>query len=63
MAKVTVNGKEYDTDTMSKEARDSMTNVKLCDDRIQELQRDLAITQTARAAFAQALKNALPKDA
>jgi hypothetical protein len=63
MAKVTINGKDYDTDTMSKEARDCMTNVKLCDDRILELQRDLAITQTARAAFANALKNALPKDA
>jgi hypothetical protein len=63
MAKVTINGKEYDTDTMSKEACDCMTNVKLCDDRILELQRDLAITQTARAAFANALKNALPKDA
>lgn len=63
MAKVTINGKEYDTETMSKEAKDNMTNVKLCDDRIQELQRDLAITQTARNAFAVALKNALPADA
>lgn len=63
MAKVTINGKDYETDTMSKEARDSLTNVKLCDDRILELQRDLAIAQTARVSFAQALKNALPKDA
>jgi hypothetical protein len=63
MAKVTINGKEYETDTMSKEARDSLTNIKLCDDRVLELQRDLAITQTARVAFAQTLKGQLPKDA
>ena len=63
MAKVTINGKEYNTDTMSKEAQDNMTNIKLCDDRMLELQRDMAITQTARNAFAVALKNALPKDA
>lgn len=63
MAKVAINGKEYDTEELSKEARDNLTNAKLCDDRLLELQRDIAITQTARNAFAQALKGQLPKDA
>lgn len=63
MAKIAINGKEYDTDALSKEARDNLTNAKLCDDRILELKRDIAITQTARNAFAQALKAQLPKDA
>ncbi|WP_386630691.1 hypothetical protein [Sulfitobacter geojensis] len=63
MPKVTINGKDYDTETMPKAAKDNMTNVKLCDDRILELQRDIAITQTARNTFAQALKAQLPKDA
>lgn len=63
MAKVTINGKEYDTDELSKEAKDNLTNVQLCEQRVLELQRDIAITQTARNSFAQALKSHLPKDA
>jgi hypothetical protein len=63
MAKVTIDGKEYDTDTLSDEAKNHIQNVQYCEKRMAELQRELAVAQTARNAYAQALKGALPKDA
>lgn len=63
MAKVTIDGKQYDTDTLSDEAKNHIQNVQYCEQKMAELQREIAIVQTARNAYAQALKNALPKDA
>lgn len=63
MATVTIDGKEYDTDALSEEARNNMLNTKYCDDKLAELKREVAIVQTARNAYAQALQRALPKDA
>lgn len=63
MAMIKIDGKEYDTDALSQEARDNLTNMRLCDERLNQLKRDAAITQTARNAYAAALKAALPKDA
>lgn len=62
MPKVTIDGKEYDSETLSEEARNNMLNTKYCDDKLAELKRELAVVQTARNAYAQALKGALPKD-
>jgi len=63
MPKVTIDGKEYDTDTLSEDARNNMLNTKYCDDKLAELKREIAIVQTARNAYAQALQRELPKDA
>lgn len=63
MATVKIDGKEYDTDALSQEARDNLQNLNLCDQRLAQLKRDASITQTARNAYAAALKAALPKDA
>jgi len=63
MAKIKIDGKEYDTEALSEEARDNLNNLNLCDQRMQQLKRDAAITQTARNAYAAALKAALPADA
>jgi hypothetical protein len=63
MAKIKIDGKEYDTDALSEEARDNLNNLNLCDQRMTQLKRDAAITQTARNAYAAALKAALPADA
>lgn len=62
MAKVTIDGKEYDTDKLSEEARNNLLNIQFCEQRIAELQRQTAMAQTARNAYAQALKGQLPKD-
>ena len=63
MAKVTIDGKEYDTEKLSDEVKSNIQNVQFCEQKLAELKRELALTQTARNAYAQALKGALPKDA
>jgi len=63
MAKVTIDGTEYDTDTMSDEAKAQLQNVAGCDRKIESLRNEAAMIQTARNAYAAALKAALPKDA
>jgi len=63
MAKVTIDAKEYDTDALSDEAKNNIQNVQYCEQKMAELKRELAIAQTARNAYAQALKGSLPKDA
>lgn len=63
MAKINIDGKEYDTDTLSDEAKNNIQNVQYCEQKMAELRRELAVAQTARNAYAQALKGSLPKDA
>ena len=63
MTKVTIDGKEYDSGNLSNEAQDNILNLRYCDQRLAELRRELAVTQTARNAYAQALQGQLPKDA
>lgn len=63
MAKVTIDGKQYDTDTLSDDAKNHIQNVQFCEQKMADLQRELAVVRTARNAYAQALQRALPKDA
>lgn len=63
MANVKIDGKEFDSNALAEDARNNLVNIQFCDQRIAELQRQLAITQTARNAYAQVLKGQLPKDA
>jgi hypothetical protein len=59
---ITIDGKEFDLDQLSEAAKSQLTNVQLTDQEIARLQQRLAITQTARQAYARALQNELPKD-
>lgn len=63
MAKITIDGKEYDTETLSDDVKNNIQNVQYCEQKLAELKREVAMAQTARNAYAQALKGALPKDA
>lgn len=63
MAKITIDGKEYDSEKLNEHARNNLLNIQFCEQRLNEMKRELAITQTARNAYAQALKGQLPKDA
>ncbi|RMF17308.1 MAG: hypothetical protein D6757_01445 [Alphaproteobacteria bacterium] len=62
MAKVTIDGKEYDTEKMSEEARRQLTNVATCDRKLEELRNEVAIVQTARNTYARALSELLQKE-
>jgi hypothetical protein len=62
MEKLTIDGKEYLLDSLSDDAKAQLGALNLVDRKIADLQQDMAILQTARNAYAQALVAALPKD-
>ena len=53
--------KEYDTETLSDEAKAQLNMLVATDNKILELQRDLAIAQTARNTYFRALGELLPQ--
>ena len=59
MAKVQIDGHDYETEAMSQEAKGRLEMLMLCDQKIRQLQGELAMMQTARQAYANALKAAL----
>ena len=58
--KLIIDGAEYAPEQLSEEARNQITNLRATDIEIARIKQQLAITQTARAAYAAALKKALP---
>ena len=60
MSTITINNCDYDISQLSPEARQQLDMLLACDQRLRELQRDMAITQTARNAYANALQGLLP---
>jgi len=62
MPNITIDGKEYDTDQLSDEARNQLISIQFVDRKIQELQLEQAAYQTARNAYAKALSDILQKD-
>jgi hypothetical protein len=59
MAKVTIDGKEYETDDMSEDARRQLQNVVFCDRKLEELRNEAAVIQTARNTYARNLAEQL----
>lgn len=59
MAKVSIDGVEYDTETMSQESRQQLEMLVMTEQKIRQLQAEVAIMQTARQAYASALKASL----
>jgi hypothetical protein len=62
MAKVTIDGRDFDLDTLSDEAKKQAHNIQVIDNELQRLQTQVLIHQTARNAFVIALQQALPKE-
>ncbi len=60
MPTITIDKVEYDLDTLPEKAKQNLQMLKITEQEIVRLQAQLAIHQTARAAFAKALKDALP---
>jgi hypothetical protein len=63
MSTITIDDVAYAEDALSDEAKTELGSMQVCDQRIATLQTDLAISQTARNAYANALKDLLPKAA
>ena len=60
MTTVTIDGKEYELEDLSDNARSQVKSLHLVDQKIGQLQTDIAIVETARNAYAAALRAELP---
>jgi hypothetical protein len=61
MATIKIDGQDYNTDTLSDEAKGQLQSLQFVDNELARLQAHAAVLQTARAAYSNALKNALPQ--
>ena len=61
MATITIDGKEYDVDALTDEAKAQLVSVQFCDMELQRLQAEVASFQTARMQYARALQEELQK--
>ncbi len=58
---VTIDGNEYKLSSLSDTAKAQMKNLQIVDAELARLQQKIAIAQTARLAYANALQAELPK--
>lgn len=58
---ISIDNKEYELAKLNPEARQQLTNLRVADQEIARLQVQLALAQTARNAYGQALKAELDK--
>lgn len=63
MATLNFDNVQYDLDTLSVEAKGHLGSLQFIDAEIQKLQAQLAVYQTARAAYLNGLKASLPDTA
>ena len=56
MTTVKIDDQDYELDEMSADAKAQLESVRMCDIKIAEAQQTLAILQTARNAYATALR-------
>jgi hypothetical protein len=59
MSNITIDGKEYDTETMSEEALSQLQSLQFVENDLVRIQLQAAAMQTARNAYARALKSIL----
>ena len=55
MANVTINGKEFDYDSLSDKAKANLVSLKFAQDELSKLQAQTAIYKTAEAAYSRVL--------
>jgi len=60
MTTITIDNQNYDLETLSDEAKNQLVSLQFVDAELQRLNAQAAVLQTARLAYANALKNALP---
>ncbi len=62
MPTVTIDGKEYESESLSEDVKAQLQSLQACDVRIAEAQQTLAILQTARNAYGAALKELVAEE-
>lgn len=61
MANITIDNINYDTEKLSDDAKSQIMSIQFVDQELARLEAQAAALQTARMAYANALKAALPK--
>jgi hypothetical protein len=61
MPMIKIDNVDYETDKLSDEAKAQLVSLQFCDQELARLQAQAAAYQTARMAYAKALKDALPE--
>ena len=59
--KITIDGTEYALDELSENARAQISNIQFVDVMMQQLNNELAVADTARIGYTQALNNELSR--
>ncbi len=59
--KITIDNQVYELDALSDAAKKQLTNLRIVDREIVQLQTQLTIAKTARAVYANGVKRNLPK--
>ena len=60
MTSINIDNKEYNLDALSNDCKAQIESVQFCDQEIARLQAKIAVYKTAKVAYIQALKAALP---
>ena len=61
--KITIDGVDYNSDDLSENAKTLLANIQFVDVQIQQLNSELAVSDTARIGYSNALKGELGKTA
>ena len=59
MANITINGKEYDLEKLSDSAKGQLQSLRVADQKLAQLQAEIALVQTARNTYARVLQREL----
>ena len=60
MPAIKIDNVDYDTEKLSNEAKAQLASIQFCDQELARLKAQAAAYQTARMAYARAMKEALP---
>ena len=61
MPSITIDGKTYDSDSLSDKAKEQIMSLQFVNAEIKRLESQLAVCKTASAAYSLALKNEIAK--
>lgn len=61
MEKITIDGIEYDLDSLSEHARAQFDNITFVNEQLLQLNNEYQVAQTARIGYSRALKRELDK--
>ncbi len=57
MPNITIDGKSYDSDSLTDKAKEQIMSMQFVNSEIKRLESQLAVCKTAAAAYSMALKN------